>query len=56
MPTVLPAILAPLSESDTALATALCAFLRSFGLMVRICHSRQEAYNTPALLVFVLHP
>ncbi|ORY67145.1 major facilitator superfamily protein [Pseudomassariella vexata] len=33
MPTVLPAILAPLAESDTALATALCAFLRSFGLM-----------------------
>lgn len=36
VPTVLPAILAPLAESDTALATACCAFVRSFGLMVRI--------------------
>jgi hypothetical protein len=34
MPTMLPGILAPLAESDTALATAFCAFLRSFGLMV----------------------
>lgn len=33
MPTMLPGILAPLAESDTALATAFCAFLRSFGLM-----------------------
>lgn len=32
IPTLLPAIMAPLSEADTALATATWAFLRSFGL------------------------
>lgn len=32
IPTLLPAIMAPLAESDTALATATWAFLRSFGL------------------------
>jgi EmrB/QacA subfamily drug resistance transporter len=31
IPTLLPAVLAPLTESDTALATATWAFLRSFG-------------------------
>jgi EmrB/QacA subfamily drug resistance transporter len=31
IPTLLPAVLAPLAESDTALATATWAFLRSFG-------------------------
>ena len=35
IPTVLPAVLAPLTEADTALATATWSFLRSFGLMVR---------------------
>ncbi|RYP65609.1 hypothetical protein DL771_008217 [Monosporascus sp. 5C6A] len=32
IPTLLPAVMAPLAESDTALATATWAFLRSFGL------------------------
>lgn len=32
IPTLLPAIMAPLLEADTALATATWAFLRSFGL------------------------
>lgn len=32
IPTLLPAVMAPLSEADTALATATWAFLRSFGL------------------------
>lgn len=32
IPTLLPAIMAPLSEADTALATATWAVLRSFGL------------------------
>lgn len=32
IPTLLPAIMAPLAEADTALATATWAFLRSFGL------------------------
>ncbi|KAH7325568.1 methylenomycin A resistance protein [Stachybotrys elegans] len=31
IPTLLPALLAPLSESDTALATATWSFIRSFG-------------------------
>lgn len=31
IPTLLPAVLAPLTEADTALATATWAFLRSFG-------------------------
>ncbi len=31
--TLLPAVMAPLSESDTALATSTWAFLRSFGLI-----------------------
>lgn len=33
MPTLLPAVMAPLSESDTALATSTWAFVRSFGLI-----------------------
>ncbi|KPM45218.1 hypothetical protein AK830_g1350 [Neonectria ditissima] len=32
-PTLLPALLAPLSESDTALATATWSFVRSFGMV-----------------------
>lgn len=32
IPTLLPAVLAPLAESDTALATATWSFIRSFGL------------------------
>jgi hypothetical protein len=32
IPTLLPAVMAPLTEADTALATATWAFLRSFGL------------------------
>ncbi|RYP78198.1 hypothetical protein DL771_000675 [Monosporascus sp. 5C6A] len=32
IPTLLPALLAPLSESDTALATATWSFVRSFGM------------------------
>ncbi|KAG8161685.1 hypothetical protein KVR01_008672 [Diaporthe batatas] len=32
IPTLLPAIMAPLSEADTALATATWAFIRSFGM------------------------
>jgi MFS family permease len=32
IPTLLPAVLAPLTDADTALATATWAFLRSFGL------------------------
>lgn len=32
LPTALPAVLAPLSESDVALATSTWAFLRSFGM------------------------
>lgn len=33
IPTLLPALLAPLSESDTALATATWSFVRSFGMV-----------------------
>ncbi|RYO94912.1 hypothetical protein DL762_000346 [Monosporascus cannonballus] len=33
VPTLLPALLAPLSESDTALATATWSFVRSFGMV-----------------------
>ncbi|KAI9776759.1 MAG: hypothetical protein M1839_009403 [Geoglossum umbratile] len=33
IPTVLPAVLAPLTDADTALAAATWSFLRSFGLM-----------------------
>ncbi|PGH08920.1 hypothetical protein GX51_00977 [Blastomyces parvus] len=33
IPTLLPALLAPLSESDTALATATWSFIRSFGMV-----------------------
>ncbi|KEF51599.1 uncharacterized protein A1O9_12234 [Exophiala aquamarina CBS 119918] len=33
MPTLLPAVMAPLSESDTALATSTWAFVRAFGLI-----------------------
>ncbi|KLJ10947.1 hypothetical protein EMPG_09778 [Blastomyces silverae] len=33
VPTLLPALLAPLSESDTALATATWSFIRSFGMV-----------------------
>ncbi|KAI0412782.1 major facilitator superfamily protein [Xylaria grammica] len=32
IPTLLPAVMAPLSDSDTAVATATWSFLRSFGL------------------------
>ncbi|KAI2687739.1 hypothetical protein DTO012A7_3692 [Penicillium roqueforti] len=33
IPTLLPAVLAPLTEADTALATATWSFLRTFGMM-----------------------
>jgi MFS family permease len=33
IPTLLPAVMAPLSDSDTALATSTWAFLRTFGLI-----------------------